>query len=526
MARDHLGLFDTPPDRREIWSAVTVVGALSGALLLIFPHRDTQLTEINAFVPVINAIMLVSELIIATLLYSQAAVFRSRALVILASGYVFASLLLIPHALTFPGAFAPSGLLGAGVNTTAWLASFRRLAFPIAVIAYAILKRVDATERLETALPPPKILGAMVTTLVVTCSATLLAITGHGLLPPLFLNHRDAISANLLILNVATIALTIGAIIILLRQKKSVLDVWLVVALAGWLVQSLLNLPLNARFTLGWYLLFGLMLSASLVVMLALVAESNRLYARLAISTSEREREREAQMMSMDSVAAAISHEIGQPVAAANLSAAASLGWLTGPEPNIKMAIQSLRDTIDAGRRTFEVIKSIRATFNKESGTLCEVSLNDLVRETAMLLDRELAAQKVLLQLTLDDGLPPVVGNRVQLQRVLLNLLTNAIESLSATRRRIRRIKIRTAPVGGEQVVVEVSDSGRGIAPESIVQIFEPFSTTKATGRGLGLSLSRTIVENHGGRLWASPHVPHGATFHLQMPRVCITQPN
>ena len=153
MAQDHLGLFDTPPNRQEIRFALAIVGLLFAALFLILPVLDIRLREIDAFIPMIDAVMLVGELIIATLLYAQAAVFRSRALTVLATGFVFAALLLIPHALTFPGAFAPDGLLGGGVNTTAWIFTVRRAAFPIAVILYVLLKQADLAAQPGTERP-------------------------------------------------------------------------------------------------------------------------------------------------------------------------------------------------------------------------------------------------------------------------------------------------------------------------------------------------------------------------------------
>ena len=143
MAPDHLGLFDTPPNRQEIRLALVIVGLLLVALFLIMPLLDIRLREIDSFIPMIDAVMFVCELIIATLLYVQAAVFRSWALTVLATGFVFAALLLIPHALTFPGAFAPNGVLEGGVNTTAWIFTTRRAAFPIAVILFALLKQAD-----------------------------------------------------------------------------------------------------------------------------------------------------------------------------------------------------------------------------------------------------------------------------------------------------------------------------------------------------------------------------------------------
>jgi C4-dicarboxylate-specific signal transduction histidine kinase len=141
------------------------------------------------------------------------------------------------------------------------------------------------------------------------------------------------------------------------------------------------------------------------------------------------------------------------------------------------------------------------------------------VCETVSLLDKEFTAQSISLRLKLDETVPPMLANRVQLQRVLVNILTNAIESVDATERRTRWIEIRSVLLESQDVLIEVTDSGVGIAPEAMEHIFDPFFTTKVTGTGLGLSLSHTIVEEHGGRLWASSGDDYGAVFHLQLPR-------
>jgi C4-dicarboxylate-specific signal transduction histidine kinase len=223
--------------------------------------------------------------------------------------------------------------------------------------------------------------------------------------------------------------------------------------------------------------------------------------------------------MSIDAMAAAISHEVGQPLTAVGANVTASLNWLRRPTPDVGMAIKALGGAVEASQRTTDVIRSIRAMFAKQPGRASEFSLNDLVRETASLLDRELAAERVSLQLSLDETLPPIRADRIQIQRVLVNLLTNAIESLGATRRRSRRIVVRSTPLeGGHDVLLEVSDNGMGFAPEEMDTLFEPFFTNKATGSGLGLSLCRNIAGVHGGQLWATRGEAHGATFHLQLP--------
>lgn len=519
MAQDHLWLFNTPPNQRQIRLSLALVGLLFGAVLLVLPVRNVRLPQVDAFIPIVNSILLVSDLIIATILFAQAKVFRSRSLTVLATAFVATGLLFIPHTLTFPGAFHPDGLLGAGLNTTAWIANFRRLGIAIGLVAYVVLKHADAAAQPGSERPPPKIAVAMLTAIALATGITMLTTIGHALLPPFYLNRFEAIRANLFAYELVIFSLLMTAVALLYWKRSSVLDLWLLVAVSSWLAQSLLIMTLASRFTVGWYYLYAFGLAADLVLLFVLITESQRLYARLARSTAARNRERDARLASLEAMAGAISHEIGQPLSAVTNNAIAGLNWLTNTPPDPQKAVEALRATLEAGRRTFDVVKSTRAMFAREPVTICEFSLNELVLETASLLHTELAAIQVSLRFELDEALPPIRGNRSQLRQVLVNLFTNAIESLDVPSCRLRQIKISTMPLPDRNVLLEISDTGPGIEPDATARIFEIFFTTKDTGTGLGLSLSRNIVEDHGGRIWASPAEEQGATFYLQLPR-------
>ena len=518
MRQDHLGLFDTPPSRKQTRFSVVVVCVLLAALVFTLTVRDIRLGPIDAFIPMIDAVTSLVDLIIATLLYVQASVFRSRGLTALASGYVFTALILIPHALTFPGAFAPSGLLGAGTSTTAWLYMFWRAALPIAVFLYAVLDRDDAPAVPELEQTPASAAIGVLTAVALAAAATLLAIKGQNVLPALYLNHSEANYDNILMVS-ATLMVPFFAALGMLLATAQIGSRYMAADCPRGLADPNGAVAVPRR-PVHRQLVFCRRRRAGFAPFPNDRAHCkiSRLYARLALSTAARDREREARLLSMDGVTAAISHEVGQPLTAVNLSAKAGLDWLTRDTPNPEKAIEALRATIDAGKRTSDIIRSIRRTFAKVPGTATLFSLNDVVRETASLSDREMAAAGISLELDLDEALPLVVADRVQIQRVVVNLLTNAIESLAATRMRSRRIFIRSMRDGGN-VLVEVSDNGVGIAPEELEHIFDVFFTTKATGTGLGLALCRTIVEDHGGRLWASEREEYGATFRLQLPR-------
>ena len=518
MSHEHLGLFDTPPDRRQARLSLAIAGLLFLATMPMLLVRDVRLPEVGSFMPTVDAIMFVGQVITATLLYAQASVFRSRALAILGACYLFTALLLVPHALTYPGAFSPNGLLGAGLNTTAWIALLRQMSFAIAVIVYVWSKPSGLSAQPGTEAVAPRITVHIFGAVVLATAVTILTTSGLALLPPIFHDREHVIRSDLVGYEAVATVLWVIAIAMLWRRRSSVLDMWLLVALASWLLQSLLVMTLPGRSTAGFYWLSIITMVSHLIVMLALIAESTRLYARLALSASAWNREREARLMSTDALAAAISQEVGQPLTAVRMHANCALTHLSGEPPNADRAIGSMRATLEAGNMAIGIVTNIRETFAKNPNARTTFDLADLVRTTLPLLQRELASERVSLQLELDEALPPILADRIQLQRVVTGLLSNAIESLASTEDRPRYIAIRSARLRDHGVLLEISDNGIGIAHEDMTHIFDPFFTTKSTGAGLGLSLCRVIVEAHGGRLWASHGQDHGATFHLELP--------
>jgi signal transduction histidine kinase len=519
LSHEHLGLFDTPSSRRQDAVALAIISAQIVVSLAVLPLGDFRLPAIPSFLLITDVVMFMGEVITTALLYAQANVFRSRALAILGTCYLATALLLVAHALTFPGAFSPNGLLGAGLNTPAWIYYLRNPIFNIGMILYAQFKHSELSAPPNTEKIAPKIGIHIFAAIVLATAITMLSTIGRDFLPPVFLDRTHVMQSRNAVYEGFWSVTWIIPIVVVWRRRSSVLDLWLLVALACWLLQALFDMTDTGRFTVAFYWLFAMTLFSHLVVMLALLSESTRLYARLALSASAWKRERETRLMSIDALAAAISHEVAQPLAAVGLNANAGLKWLSGEPPNVQRAKMSLRATIEAGKLAVGIIKGVRATFANKTNERTTFDLADLVNTTVPMLQRELNGGRIFLHIELDDNLPPILADLVQLQRVLLNLLSNAIESLGATEGRARHLAVRAATLGNKAVVLEVSDNGVGIAPGDLDHIFDPFFTTKATGTGLGLSLCRIIVEAHGGRLWASAGEEHGATFHMELPR-------
>jgi PAS domain S-box-containing protein len=224
-------------------------------------------------------------------------------------------------------------------------------------------------------------------------------------------------------------------------------------------------------------------------------------------------------VLTMGELTASIAHEVNQPLGAIVTSAAACERWLAARPPQMRKARRALQRIANDGRRAGEVIKRIRALMKRQAPQQKEwLQINEAIHEVIAIAQHQLRRNDILLEINLAPGLPLVRGDRVQLQQVLLNLIVNAIEAMSGIEGRRRELTIVSAADGPEAVAVEVRDSGMGVAPERAEDLFEPFYTTKAEGLGIGLSISRSIVEAHGGHLSATANVPRGAVFRFSVP--------
>jgi signal transduction histidine kinase len=220
-----------------------------------------------------------------------------------------------------------------------------------------------------------------------------------------------------------------------------------------------------------------------------------------------------ARISSLGVLTASIAHEVNQPLTGIITNASMCLEMLGAEPPDLDRARETARRTIRDGERACEVITRLRAMFRKRGGKRECVDLNDAVREVLALSLSELHRQRVTLRTELSENLPTLTGDRVQLQQVILNLLMNATEAMNGIDDRSRQLLIRTEPEGSDRVRLSVQDTGVGLESLDAEKIFEAFHTTKSGGMGIGLSVSRSIIESHRGRLWAEPNTGSGATF-------------
>jgi len=270
------------------------------------------------------------------------------------------------------------------------------------------------------------------------------------------------------------------------------------------------------RFGIGWYAVRSFAALSSSLVLIFLLYEITMLYGRLLGAILDQRRERDARLMTGDAVAATMAHEFRQPLSAIITRAETGLRWLDRPMPDPDKAKVAFKQIAADGHRAEAVIESIRASLKQQSQIRALLDINELIGEALALMRDDLRNHRILVEAEPNSRLPQVMGDRIQLQQVLLNLIANAIDAM-AVEDGPRVLCVSSEVRDGEEVVVSVADTGAGIGPQDLQRVFNPLFTTKSGGMGLGLSICRSIVEGHHGRLGIVPNTPKGAVFQIML---------
>lgn len=519
-------LANIPPTPSQRRMAHAFLLALLVVLLGTWPFAAIKLPEIHAFVPTLAAALFVSDCVTAALLFAQFTILRQWALLVIASGYLFTGFIVVAHALAFPGAFTPTGILGSGVQSAVWLYWFWHAGLPLAIIGYALLKDSDrlAEDRFTRLAVSLSVAGVLALVIVLFWF-----VTQHDeLLPVTFASDRPLSLFRRIIGGIVVLALGGIALSLLWPRRQSLLDQWLIVALCALLLEVLLASVLSAgRYNLAWYAGRFYQLVTATVVMVVLLAEMARLYAGLARSNTllknermmlqraidAQRRERHARLMTGDAVAATIAHEVKQPLAAMITRSDTGLRWLDRATPDVDKAKSEFSKIAADGHRAAAVIDSIRANFRKDARVRAPLDLNTIIEEAIALLQDDMKGHRILVKDDRSAQPLTVTGDRVQLQQVLLNLIMNAIEAMSTVDDRVLAVTSGVRDDGG--LMVSVADTGAGISAQDVQQVFNPLFTTKSGGMGMGLSICRSIIEAHDGMLWVEPNTPRGTIFHF-----------
>jgi signal transduction histidine kinase len=295
------------------------------------------------------------------------------------------------------------------------------------------------------------------------------------------------------------------------------------------------NLPLGSEIRFRDPSLWGQYKFLILAIVAAILVQSGMIFwlfheHRRRSIAEVRSRNAMAELANMNRLAtagqlsASIAHEINQPVTGMVLKASAALRWIAVDKPDMDRIRTMLADIVGAGERAGEIIHSIRAMFNKDSRAKVPINPNNLINTVLMLLRVDLQKEDVRAETQLDEQLPPVTGDAVQLQQVILNLIVNATDAMRAVRPRVLKVQTNRSPSG--MVHVSIEDTGTGISASDRERIFDPLFTTKAAGMGMGLSICRSIIENHGGRIWVSAAAGRGAIFQFELPEADAAKPN
>lgn len=496
--------------------AIGVVAGMLAVSALLAPFVNLQIGRLDSFLPVVQTVMSAADLLTATLLFAQYSVQPHRALLFAASGYIFAGSFAFLQTLSFPGSYAPNGLIGDVYNTPAWFFVLWYTTFPLSILSYALLK---GREEQSPRSVRRNIAITLLCSIATIALFSWLAIGEVEHLPKFFttgLMLQTPLSNQF---NIGFTLLGCFVLLVLFVRSRTVLDLWLMVtlfaAIPNFLVAAYAG---SARFSVGWYSARGFALIASCLLLSVLVTEMIVLYARLANALVMQRRERANRFMSIDAATAAIAHEIRSPLGSIALNAETAQQVLVAQPPQLEEVGAILNDIGQASLRVNDTITSIRKLFKDATDQPTITSIEEVARQVLRLLQHDLQFDEIFVEREFRVDAPLVHADPAQLQQVVLNLIKNAMEAMASAPRNCRRLNIGTRMERHSFVVLFIQDTGTGVPAQDRSRIFEGFFTTRPSGMGLGLAICRTIIERYGGRLVLSKSGPQGSTFEVTLP--------
>lgn len=507
-------------------AAICAVTCLVVAAALIAPFAHIRLGRIDAFIPVLQTVLSVADFLTATILLAQYALQPRRSLLAVGSAYLLSGSFAFLQTLTFPGGYAPAGVIGDGYNSPAWFFVLWHTTFPLVILAYALLKDRDEPMRVSKQKP---VLSIAITLLCVFSVIAMLAWTvtaGVGHLPRFYTGSITEQTRFGNQINLVLWLLGATVTVVLFARRRTILDLCLVVVLIAWMPNFLVAaVASSVRFSLGWYAGRGFALIASCMLLCVLLTEMTILYSRLASALTLQRRERVDRLMSVDAATAAMAHEVRQPLGAIALNANTALYQVRKEPPDLNEVDLMLEEIEVASHRAGAIITSIRELFGKRTEQRKALRLAEVAEQALALLQHELQVNRVRVSVDHQNDLPDVFADPTQLQQVILNLIKNAIDAMQAAPLDGKMLRIATRQHEPSTVLLTLQDTGIGISKESEAHIFDPFFSTKPWGMGLGLAICRTIIENHGGDLRLAGSNDHGSTFEITLPVVPISAP-
>jgi signal transduction histidine kinase len=481
--------------------AVGVALFLIVAATATAPFANIQLGRIDAFIPVLQTALSVAEFITAALLFSQFSIQPQRALLALASGYIFSGSFAFLQTLAFPGGYAPAGLIGDGPNSPAWIYVLWHTAFPAAILVYALSKDDPS----NTVAPGRAVKRAIAITIVGALAAvavlTWIVTTKTQYLPSFYTTDVRFQTPLGNQINLALLLWGSAVLAVLLFRRRTILDLWLMVTLLAYTPNFLVALiGSSVRFTVGWYAARCFVLVGSCMLLTVLLIETMFLYSRLASAITLQRRERTNRLLSVEAVTGAIAHELRTPLGAIALNADTALSQLRSVPPNLEDMEEIIGDIAADSHRAAAMISSIRDMTTKTVHRSALANAKDVAQLALRLLRHDLQVNEISLTTHFQDDLPEVQIDEIELQQVLLNVIRNAIDAMLLSSR-ARELRLAITFDGEATVSMTIQDTGPGISADDQGRIFDPFFSTKSDGMGLGLAISSTLVANHGGKL-------------------------